>query len=458
MANIDNLAATALQVYQETDPGDNTHIRVGGLLMGIVEELGSLKSSNSEVVNIINNGGGYNDQELKNQLAALRDDLNNILNRERGGIEDMIENILNGKGFVDGWKADWIEELKAYLISVGVLGENGEDRNWSYILTKVNELEAAVNEYLVHKDANGNLIYSEFFQSYLHGFIENDTVITELKSRYAMTDSEQKLIKWLEAGLHQEVNANKAFSEVFVAAEDYEIMQSAISRLKTEVEVLDGKYKALANLSAKVDSLINNDYSMAGVITEASLGEALATLFAETSTDGQRALAAITAKVKDQISEIEISADVIRNISQQYVIQMEKLIVGNHNFYMHTLDNGLGFEMLCSGNVSANGNVVNYTEPCSKIRMYYNYIQMSKLSCDHIIMSNGDQGEGGGYSDIQVEKGMSFRWFNNVYCDSENKYQFSTELGSIVFDAGGVNITMPTGRTIKLNGVALHTA
>ena len=73
------------------------------------------------------------------------ENLDNIIERERDDINQMIEDILNGKNFVDGWQDGWNENLKAYLIQAGILGEDGVSKGWAYLETKYDEIRAEVN-------------------------------------------------------------------------------------------------------------------------------------------------------------------------------------------------------------------------------------------------------------------------------------------------------------------------
>ena len=443
---LDTLAATADAVYVETDQGDNDHIRVGGLLKGIVEALRSINYTTETVNNFINNGGTTSD--LINRLNDLKNDLNASIAREKANILEMIEAMKNGEGFTDGWFAGWLAKVKTYLISVGLLNDDGS-KAWSYIEAEIDSLKAAVNLLKPTFDSNGNLIMEEYFQAWLHSFIENDTVITELKNRYAVTDSEEKLLKWLEAGLHQEVNANKAFTEVFAMAEDTEALQNAIARLKVQVDTINGKLTAALDLTSKIEDEVTGAYSMAGVITETTLGSALATLFAQNNDGVNNIIASITTKVKDQIAEIELSADVISNIASSYVISMQKLVIGGNSALFHTYNEAddpntsgtstqnLGFEMVVGDiNVdTSTGNWTNNSGLYGRYRWTYFYFNADKIVAHRLMLDSPTSRAGvigDRFSGIDLPFGSKIRWFyrigaNNTTGDQHGYFDHSED-------------------------------
>jgi hypothetical protein len=74
-------------------------------------------------------------------LDGVRNDLDNVLSRERDGINQMIEDVIDSKGFIDGWQAGWDNNIKAYLIQAGIVDANN-NKGWAYLETKYNELKA----------------------------------------------------------------------------------------------------------------------------------------------------------------------------------------------------------------------------------------------------------------------------------------------------------------------------
>jgi hypothetical protein len=188
----------------------------------------------------------------------------------------MINDVINGKGFIDGWQAGWDQNLNAYLIQVGVLGQNGVDKGWSYLETKYNEIKAEVNAISAGTD-------TQVLQSLIDARIDGNSSIAELKARYALTNQDQVVLKWLSGGFYTEANANKSVSQVFASAEDVANHSQAISALQTTVNQLEnGDWSASVDLSSYVkkedlDGEVSE--SISGLFTENSSNSAIADVF-----------------------------------------------------------------------------------------------------------------------------------------------------------------------------------
>ena len=315
MGNIDNLRAIAQIIQRESQDGANTAERVGSLLVDVIDELGAAEleidnlesrilngtsitniwtkltqlsneltslqtrlgadeSTINNIINKINNGDVT--REAMSKIAQLRIDLNNVISTNEATIRQMIKDFCDEKGFIDGWQEGWDEKLEAYLIQAGFLNQDGTKKNWSYLFLKVDEVESAVNRLLTaFDDGEGRILGYEAIQALIKQYIDdNNHAIIELLSKYALTDAENSVLKWLTAGFRSEAAADKAVAEVFASMEN---VNSAIALLRTEVTE---DFVAKASLTTQVNNLINNRIYTAGFITESTLDGALATIFA----------------------------------------------------------------------------------------------------------------------------------------------------------------------------------
>ena len=93
----------------------------------------------------------------------------------------------------------------------------------------------------------------EYLQALIDARIEDNSSITELKSRYALTNEDKVVLKWLSSGFYSEASANKSVSQVFASAEDVAANTSAISALQTNVRQLEnGNWVSSTELSSYV--------------------------------------------------------------------------------------------------------------------------------------------------------------------------------------------------------------
>lgn len=257
--------------YEDFTPEQLEGLRVNGYTKEEVDEIidGVTEDFNQE----INTTNGRVDEVSRN--------LDNVVERERDNINQMIEDILNGKNFVDGWQDGWNENLKAYLIQAGILGEDGVSKGWAYLETKYDEIRAEVNALSTIQSGDGE-VDMEAIQALIDARIENNEAIAQLKARYALTDADEKVLKWLSAGLLSQANANKAITEVFASAEDVATNTSAISALRTTVEKIDGDYVTETELNSKVSDKVTE--SISGLATKNSLDTAVGQLSSRLTT------------------------------------------------------------------------------------------------------------------------------------------------------------------------------
>lgn len=215
-------------------------------------------------------------ERINTSLDEVRNDLDNVLSRESDGINQMIEDVIDSKGFIDGWQAGWDNNIKAYLIQAGIIDAN-DDKGWAYLETKYDELKAQVNSIEV-----GDGLTVEIVHSLIDARIEENSSIAELKNRYALTNEDKTVLKWLSAGLYSEANANSSLTSVFASAESVADNTSAISALTTRVSNLESEdfltESSLVSEIRKKKGDISTVLSEAGLVNTAKLNEATSTL------------------------------------------------------------------------------------------------------------------------------------------------------------------------------------
>lgn len=349
MSTISEIRSQAEIIRQATEDGENTAERVGKCLTDIVDKIEETQGTpngiqRAELTPLIDEGTVIATFHVDNQPAVilkapkaeipnsytkpevdamfggldtvihgintnidnLQEELDGIFGKERGAVVQVVNDILDGKNFVEGWQAGWNNNVKAYLITVGLLKSDGTSKDWSYLEQQYNELQAAVNSLEQLTDEEGNVINYEALQALIDARIENNSAITELKARYALTDADKKVLQWLSAGLYTAANENKALTELFASAEDVATNTQAISSLRTSIDNLGGTYVAKTELSSYVkstdiDGLVNT--SISGLMTENSTNSAVSELFSrlkslESATeDEETGLAALKLRI-----------------------------------------------------------------------------------------------------------------------------------------------------------------
>lgn len=414
---------------------------------------------------------GYDDSEIRREIDLIKSNLDNILEREKAGIKDMVEEILAGKNFINGWQAGWSEILKSYLISVGVLGADGESKGWAYLDIKYRDLEAAVNRLRRLGEDNQGLY--ETLQARLNIFIEEDfgrlsRAVVELGSRYALTDDEQTVLQWFTAQLRTEAGLGKSLAELYAAAGDLKSTQEAIAALRVDVEDLEGRMVSKASLTTQVSNALGQLYS-SGLITKSSIGEAVATLFAEgTDPFFGRIESKITTYVRDGIAgitadtqllelianKIVTTTDLLELVADNIVIDADDIDLefkdfrmkdGNDRLYIHSVKDSAGriikfaYEV---GNfqIDSTGNITGEEGDCGRYAFTNFYLDAPKIVTEHILFGTNTLPDHKSYLDFNI--GATIRWFDTIGAASNGDEVGVTERGSITF----------SGDTITING------
>ena len=504
-------------IKNETLEGKNSAVRVGSLFWDIISKMEGNTSKLSTLEELINSGGsrysnvrvtpvytngvliatirvgvqdyaiyapgkggsgsdsdsdGYDDRELRREIDLIKSNLDNILEREKAGIKDMVEEILAGKNFISGWQAGWYETLKSYLISVGVLGADGVSKGWAYLDTKYNDLEAAVNS--LRRIGEDNQGLYETLQSRLNLFSQDDvnglkSAVAELQARYAMTADDQTVLKWLTAQLRVQAGANMSLAELFAAASDLQNQINALAALRLTVEEIAGNYVAKSSLTTKIEDALNNKIYSAGLISESTLGRAMATLFAAEEGTAQSIIAKITAEVKDGISSINLTADQINAIAKAITLKPEQLAIiadnidiqfkdirlldGKGRLYIHSVkdseENIIKFACEVGDfEIESDGNVrVNEGGICGRYSFTGYYMDAPKIVCSHLMLPDQNNN---GESYIDLNSHSVIRWFNHIGAN----HTTGDEVGYDSVETDGISkgtITF-SDKTIIING------
>lgn len=240
----------------------------------------------------------YDDTEIRNLINGLRTDLNGVHDWSQQQIDSMVREIISGYNFVDGSYDGWIgeDDLEHYLITKGILGEDGVSKGWAYLEVWYNELRGAVNELEMFTDDEGNPVTYEALQALIDARIQNGIAELDLDTKWALLDADHNELEWMMSGFRSQASQYDSFAQMYSAGLTQN-NDSLTAAIMTEVD------NRISTAKAEIGAQVNEN--LAGYVAYSDLDHAIATMFAD---DGE-ATAYISTAVQDGISSATISGD-----------------------------------------------------------------------------------------------------------------------------------------------------
>lgn len=255
---------------------------------------------------------------LDNQIQSLANDLNNIYGKSEADIKHTVTTLIEDFDYIKRhWDlnkifsdAGWNSKLNAYMSTVGLLTKDQNDNYiaaWTQLQQKYNSLEATVNAMKEWADPEGTSF--EAFQAALEAYVDEKVgqATTSISTKWAISNGEE-VLRWMASGFSSQAGRTdpetgeeyESFAEMY--ADGFDGVNEAVAAVRTSVQTVDGKIdSAVAELGAQ----INN--KTAGVVTEATLDNSVASLFASDSESGSRA--AVLATVQNDEATLDLIAD-----------------------------------------------------------------------------------------------------------------------------------------------------
>ena len=243
----------------------------------------------------------FTQDEIDDIIQAVQDNLSDILDRERDAVKDAAREIIEeGLQYMDQLENGqtlpesmaWIEEAQAFIQRVPHRSGDGNSVTWSEFYQDYNQLKQTVNQLNIIDTGSGE-IDMEQLRSLISTEINNDESITQLKSMYSLTNSEQVTLQWLDSGLYSSASRNEAFSDVFASGEDVASNTAAIAALRTWVDFESGT--GAASLASRVSNLEGTQGTSSGYITSSTLSKSIGMLFSTNNISYDDAPDALTA-------------------------------------------------------------------------------------------------------------------------------------------------------------------
>ena len=278
-------------------------------LLGITNKDGEGSTDDPEIT----------DQELLQRINnlqilinQLRQDLTDLHNENEDKIRDEVEDILSDAQWLkDNFPVGQIfsfgdieEGLEQYLIGIGLIKENG-NVGWSELIVNYNKLQADVTavQQAIGEDGELNL---EVLRSSLEEYVDGRITGLNLESKWTLLDRSNEILRWIMNGFRAKAGIDENgkyqnFAEMYADASG-ENGEAATSLVKTAIEYgVDGKIEAA---KSEIGSQLNDQLD--GFISQSTMDDAIATMFAENSATKTKA--AILATVTGDDSTIDLIA------------------------------------------------------------------------------------------------------------------------------------------------------
>lgn len=361
------------------------------------------------------------------------------------------------------WQQSWNDKIGEYLQTVGLWDtENGITKTfWTNFTQSWKNIGMDVNKVMTAND------WKEYYKGRINTYIDENknAVVSKLESEFAKKDAE-KVIEWMYSGLTNTTSEDETVSELVSAGKN--AFHNAIADIRTYVKKLkDGEYVAETDISTKVDSSIASiiqqvdssssvqqfftkvnkasdditeltlrmdpdgasaslatafDKYNSGVVTTSNLDGAIVSLIAQDIEGG--AIAQITARVAEGVSELVLSAEKISNITSLYTINTNCLRIGGQNLLIHAYadaseEHNISIEFVL-GDFEENGDGNIKEIPggiCHRIRFGTLMATLPRILTNGIVLTEENHGNGinAGNSSIDLPSSVaSIRFFNHI--------------------------------------------
>lgn len=215
-------------------------------------------------------------QQLKDLVIVTDQDVHDTVSGMIQDMQDFIERF--------GWDAmfndsGWNEQMKAYIQTVGFTDSEDQQVSWTQFYQDFQTLKGTVNQ-ITGSTEDGTGTY-EAIQSLMQAKIENEQAIAELKTKWALVDENEEVLKWLVSGFTSQSGEDETFTQIFSALSQEALdsnlrdIDSAIAELETRVGTAEN------GIQANTQQISSVGDSISGLVTSAQLDEAKTTLFAK---------------------------------------------------------------------------------------------------------------------------------------------------------------------------------
>ena len=215
-------------------------------------------------------------QQMRDLVIVTDQDVHNTVSEMIQDMQDFVERF--------GWDAmfndsGWNEQMKAYIQTVGFTDSEDQQVSWTQFYQDFQTLKGTVNQ-ITGSTEDGTGTY-EAIQSLMQAKIENEQAIAELKTKWALVNENEEVLKWLVSGFTSQSGEDETFTQIFSALSQEALdsnlrdIDSAIAELETRVGTAEN------GIQANTQQISSVGDSISGLVTSAQLDEAKTTLFAK---------------------------------------------------------------------------------------------------------------------------------------------------------------------------------
>ena len=224
----------------------------------------------------------------KTRLNGIRDDLLGRINTLSASIETSVQNQMTDYTDIINGINQNITSLQGDVVQIRRSYVENNDATWADLVLTYNNIKSTVNKISPNYDENGNLKYTAI-QSLINQGIADNQAFINLQARWALTQGAEDILKWMVSGLDVYADEYDSFNQMYSAALDAKLGQSAISTIKTEVlQDVNGTYAT----KAEMNSLVASGY----IFTEATQVSVTANKTIESTVELPDASVIFTAK------------------------------------------------------------------------------------------------------------------------------------------------------------------
>lgn len=292
---------------------------------------GAGEGAGSSSIELIENA--YDDTEVRGLITSLQEELTNLTLLTQEDVATMISDATeSARNFVNnfGWDAmfedsGWAQQMNAFIQNAGFTDGNNNSVSWSQFYQDFKGVQAAVNE--LQLGGNDNEITVETIQALINAGIENSSAIASLQSKWALSDENERMLRWLSAGMTSSAMQYGSFSSMYAAQnrsvdEAISSVNSSLQNTNDAIAALTVRIQndetntgnntsAIATLSARIDQ------ATSGFITQAELNNTSASLFSEIddikaviqTTVKKDANGNVTSSIKFGADNVELNED-----------------------------------------------------------------------------------------------------------------------------------------------------
>lgn len=242
--------------------------------------------------------------QMQNELNETRIQLEDVVDALQASVADVRGDISQVSDDLDEFEEAIREEVEQDITDA-VTDSDGKNV-WTRISEADNGIQRIYNKVAEITDEDGNIKYTEALQNVISTGIANDESFSELQNRWAVTDENENVLKWMAAGFTSVAQDGQSFASVFATLVDDSMpgYKSAISNLRTRVvELENADYVATADLQTQVESLLGT--TLSSLALKSDVTESSATLSSRIDSVSQweddlnERLAAVTTKAND---------------------------------------------------------------------------------------------------------------------------------------------------------------